>query len=83
MNWKTTLQVRDLEPHQRLEMTCRTCGHVHYLTKPQIMTEVERGYLYLDELERQTCCRARGCHGAVRLAIVRTGETSAFVGGMA
>lgn len=82
--WKTTLQVRDLDPGQRLEMLCRVCGHVHYLTLPDIERQGrDRGFLYLDELERQTVCRRRGCHGTVRLAIVRTGETSGFVGGMA
>ena len=83
MNWKTNLQVLDLEPAQRLEVTCKSCGHVHYLTRPQIETSPERGFLYLDEVERETICTARGCRGAVRISIVRKGETSGFVGGMA
>ncbi len=82
MNWKTSLQVRDLEPSQRLEVTCKVCGHVHYLTHQQIMQTPEREFLYLDEVEKATVCRARGCRGTVRLAIVRPGETSGFVGGM-
>lgn len=82
--WKSTLQVRDLDPGQRLEMMCRTCGHVHYLTRADIEHQGEdRGFVYLDELERQTVCRRRGCHGTVRLALVRQRAASAFVGGLA
>ena len=83
MNWKTNLQVRDLEPTQRLEVTCKVCGHVHYLTRKQIVLSPEREFLYLDEVERETVCKARGCHGPVRIALVRSGETSGFVGGLA
>ena len=83
MNWQTNLQVRDLDETQRLEMTCKSCGHVHYLTKHLLTKSLEREFLYLDEVERETICRARGCRGAVRLALVRSGETSGFVGGLA
>ena len=83
MNWKTNLQVRDLEPSQRLEVTCKVCGHVHYLTRKQIVQSRERDFLHLDEVERETICKARGCHGMVRIALIRSGETSGFVGGLA
>lgn len=82
-NWKKNIQVRDLDVGQRLEITCKSCGHVHYLTRELICTSPEREFLYLDEVERETICRARGCRGAVRLALVRRGDTSAFVGGLA
>lgn len=82
-SWKEHVQVRDLDPAQRLEVTCKNCGHVHYLTREMICVSPEREFLYLDEVERQTMCRARGCRGAVRLAMVRKGDTSAFVGGLA
>lgn len=83
MNWKTNLRVGDLDESQRLEVTCKDCGHVHYLTRKQIVQSPEREFLYLDEVERETVCRARGCRGSVRIAMVRSGETSGFVGGMA
>jgi hypothetical protein len=83
MNWKSELQVLDLAPNQRLEMTCKSCGHVHYLTRATIIAQPERQYLYLDELERETVCKARKCYGQVRMALVRDGDASAFVGGMA
>ncbi|MGE0290507.1 MAG: hypothetical protein AB7I42_29580 [Bradyrhizobium sp.] len=83
MNWKRNIQVRDLDPGQRLEVTCKSCGHVHYLTREAICSSPEREFLYLDEVERDTVCKARGCRGAVRIAIIGDGPTSAFVGGMA
>lgn len=82
-SWKQNVQVRDLDAGQRLEITCKSCGHVHYLTRETIATSPERSFLYIDEVERETICRARGCRGAVRLAMVRKGDTSAFVGGLA
>ncbi len=81
--WKSQIQVRDLDAGQKLEMTCRTCGHVHYLTKALICTSPEREFLYLDEVEREAVCRARGCRGQVRLAMQSNSATSGFVGGLA
>lgn len=83
MNWKRNLRVGDLDAGQRLEMTCVSCGHVHYLTPAAVMVSPEREYLYLDELEAETVCRARGCRSRVRLALLRKGDTSGFVGGLA
>ena len=84
MSWKTNIQVRDLDDDQRLEATCKDCDHVHYITKFEVMRQgADRSFLYLDEIEREAICRARGCRGAIRLALVRTGDTSSFVGGLA
>lgn len=83
MNWKTELQVRDLDHDQKLEMTCKVCGHVRYLTTAMVMCSPEREFLYLDEIEAEAVCKARGCRGRVRMAIVRKGGTSGFVGGLA
>ncbi len=82
-SWKENIQARDLEANQRIEATCKACGHVHYLTRATICTSPEREFLYLDEVERETICKARGCRGTVRLALARKGDTSAFVGGLA
>ena len=83
MNWKTNLRVNDLDFNQKLEVTCRECGHLHYLTPKLISVSPEREFLYLDEVERETICRARGCRGAVRIALIRNGEASGFVGDLA
>ncbi|MEQ1688500.1 MAG: hypothetical protein ABL874_08000 [Sphingopyxis sp.] len=82
-SWKDNIQIGDIDPDQRLEMTCLRCGHVHYLTQAMVAANGERMTLYLDEVERRTRCRARGCRGAVRMALCRKGGTSGFVGGLA
>lgn len=81
--WKSTMQVRDLGPQQRLEMTCKTCGHVHYLTAAIILKTGGTQDLYLDEVEKMSSCKSRGCWGRVRMAKMRVSDTSGFVGGMA
>lgn len=83
MSWKNNLQVRDLDPGQRLEMTCKRCGHVHYLVAAEVMKSPERAFLYLDQVEAETLCRARGCRGSTRMALIRRNDTSAFIGGLA
>lgn len=82
-SWKQNITAGDLAEDQKLEARCRKCGHVHYLTRTIICTSPGREYLYIDELERETVCRARGCRGAVRLSMVRLDELSGFVGGLA
>jgi len=84
MNWKTAMQLGDIDPDQRLEMTCRACGHVYYLTATEVIAgRRSRTRLYLDEVERKIRCKARGCGGRVRMAWARNRDTSAFIGGMA
>lgn len=82
-SWKQVVRVADLADNQKLEATCKTCGHTHYLTKALICVSEEREFLFIDEVERETVCRARGCRGRVRLAMVRLDEMSGFVGGLA
>lgn len=82
-SWQQNIQVRDIDPDQKLEITCKSCGHVHYLTRAMICASPEREFEYLDEVERNEICKARGCRGAVRLAMPRKGDTSGFVGGLA
>lgn len=83
MSWKTEIQVRDLDAQQKIEATCRQCGHVHYLLPAELMRRPELQFTYLDELERDTRCRRRGCAAGVRLALTHVGDTGGFVGGLA
>ena len=83
MSWKDRLQVSDLNPGERLEATCRKCGHLHYLTRDMLMGIDGAQYLYIAEVEQRTSCKMHGCWGRIRLAKVRKGDASAFVGGMA
>ena len=79
MNWKTRIRVSDLAPTQKLEIICRRCGRLAYITGVDVTDQS----LYLDELERRLRCKARGCRGHARLAMVRLDELTGFVGGLA
>lgn len=83
MGWKQQLRASDLSDADKLEARCRICGHVHYLTREILCTDAEASQRYIDEVEAQSTCRARGCKGRVRLAKVRLDEMSGFVGGLA
>lgn len=83
MNWKSSLQVLDLELGDRLELTCRICGHVRYLTGATLLARRGATQLYLDQVERRARCTQRGCGGTMRMAMPRRGDTSGFVGGIA
>lgn len=82
MSWKANIQVRDLSENQRLEITCKKCGHTRYLHALDLLAVREHSYLYLDEVERRTRCNQRGCGGQGRLAIEQSNLNSGFVGGM-
>ncbi len=82
-SWKQTIRVADLVDNQKLEVSCKKCGHSTYLTKAMICTAEEREMLFIDELEHETICKARGCGGKVRIAMVRLDELSGFIGGLA
>lgn len=77
--WRTKIRVDDLAPGQKLEITCRKCGRLRYITK----TNLPDPQMYLDEVERRLCCTALGCDGRARLDMVRLDEMSGFVGGLA
>lgn len=83
MNWKTDIQVRDIAPGQRVEATCKRCGYTHYVDVAAMLAEPELQFIYVDELERMTVCKARHCGGPVRLALVHDRDTEGFVGGLA
>nr|WP_278375061.1 hypothetical protein [Brucella anthropi] len=81
--WKSTVQVRDLDDDQRLELTCRKCGRVTYTSRQMLCDGIDRSQKYLDEIEAKARCRKKGCRGEMRLAMVRLQEMSGFVGGLA
>jgi len=83
VNWKSNIQVLDLEPGQRLELTCRRCGRVRFLTGAELQARNGAARLWLNEVELRARCRQRGCGGTMRMALPRPGDTSAFVGGIA
>jgi hypothetical protein len=83
VNWKSAIQVLDLAPGDRLELTCKACGHLRYLTGKALLERKGAGQLYLDEVEARARCTQRGCNGRMRMAMPTTGEASGFVGGIA
>jgi hypothetical protein len=80
--WKQNIQVQDLDDDQRLELICTKCNRLTYTTREQICAKADYGQLYLDEIEKRARCKGRGCHGHMRMAMVRLKEMSGFVGGM-
>jgi len=83
MNWKRELQLRDLEPDQRLEFICKNCGHTHYRFATELQKHNELSLLWLDEVEKDEVCHKRGCFGHVRLSLCHNHATTGFIGGLA
>ena len=82
-NWKTNYRVSDLSDTQKLEMICKKCSRLVYINKATICAAKGREQLYLDEIEKRARCKARGCKGQMRMAMVRLDEMSGFTGGLA
>ncbi len=84
MSWKHDIQLGDLEGDQRIEVTCRRCGHSRYVRISELLDrETQKDMTpqaYLDEVEARLACRR--CRGAVRITLIDGGETSGFVGGL-
>lgn len=83
MNWKRNIQVLDLEPEDRLELVCRKCNKLRWLTGKELLDRADAKYLWLEDVERRARCRQRGCGGNMRMAMPGEGETTGFVGGIA
>lgn len=83
MNWKTDLKAADLGDDVRLELTCKRCGAVRFLLPDTILARRDGRQLYLDQVEAKARCKQRGCHAPMRMAMIRKGEASGFVGGIA
>lgn len=73
----------DLDPGDRLELTCRRCGHVRYLTGSDLHARPSAVRLTLAQVEARAKCRQRGCGAPMRMAMPHQGETSGFIGGIA
>lgn len=83
MNWKTGLRAADLGDDVKLELTCKRCGAVRFLPPEAILARRGGEHLYLDQVEAKARCKQRGCNGLMRMALIRKGEASGFVGGIA
>jgi hypothetical protein len=83
MNWKTSLRAGDVGVEQRVELSCRKCGAVRYLEPAVILARRGGDQLSLGQVEARARCTQRGCKGMMRMMLVRNGEASGFVGGLA
>lgn len=83
MNWRTNIQIRDLEPTDRLELICRKCGKLRWITGSELQARKGLNHLALREVEARARCRQRGCGGNMRLAMPSPQDTAGFVGGIA
>ena len=81
--WKRDLQLRDLAPETEIEITCRVCKLMRYETVNVVIVQLKSNQLSLDQVEQRLKCRARGCRGTVRVALVHDDLSEGFVGGMA
>jgi hypothetical protein len=83
VSWKDQLQVLDLGAADKIELTCRACGHLRYLTGAELQSRGGALRLTLTQVEARARCRGRGCNGQMRLAMPHQGDTAAFIGGIA
>ena len=83
MNWKTDLQLADLEAATAIEIVCKRCGLSRYETPAQLLAQFDFQHSYLDEVEYSLHCANRFCRGEVRISLVHDDKNEGFVGGMA
>ena len=83
MNWQHEIQITDLDPDQKLEVTCKLCGHSRYEDPQQLINNYGLHFAYLDEVAKLLVCHKHGCRGEVRIALSAEAETEGFVGGLA
>lgn len=83
MSWQDAMQLRDLDPNARMELTCKRCGKVRFLTPAEILARGDYRRLWLSEVQARARCQQRGCGGGMRLALPASGAAKGFVGGIA
>lgn len=83
MSWKDRIQVCDIDDEVRLELCCRRCSRLRYITGWELRLHRNADRLWLSEVENRARCRQRGCGGSMRLSMPHQGDTAGFVGGIA
>ncbi len=83
MTWQSEMQLRDVPEGRALELTCLRCRYIWVEDATQILIRVQHRDVYLDEVASNLSCRRHDCtHTGVKLSLIRTDDTSGFVGGM-
>lgn len=83
MGWKTKLQLLDIEPKQKIECRCKSCGYVWYEQPIHYLHKSYMSQLYLDQFESRLRCRQWNCKGRILIALNNEHETEGFQGGLA
>jgi len=83
VTWKHEIQLRDLDLHQLIEITCIHCNRTYY-EKPSVLLKQSNSmrYIYLNEIEKRLFCKYRRCNGPVRITLINNTETEGFSGGL-
>jgi len=80
-NWKSKLQVNDLNDDDKIELQCKKCNHVRYLQKLALIKR-GAGQHHLDYIENHAQCVIFGCKSKMRLSLIYSHKVSGFIGGM-
>lgn len=83
VSWLHDLSLRDLDEGQGIEATCIRFLHTWAQSPLQLLLKVDHRDVYLYEVTKNLACpRSARRHVCVRLSLIRTDDTSGFVGGM-
>jgi hypothetical protein len=83
VTWLEDTKLRDLDDSVLIEATCFRCLHVWLQSPVQLLIKVDHRDVHLDEVAHNLACPKRDCrHVGVRLALIKSEDTSGFVGGM-
>ncbi|RKQ71347.1 hypothetical protein DES40_0661 [Litorimonas taeanensis] len=83
LSWQSETQLQDMEPHERLHITCLKCSYQWYHDVDEWVGHPCHKYLFVDEIAKLIICPQFGC-GCRKFRVAKPflGDTEAFVGGM-
>lgn len=84
MTWKHEMKINDLDLNARLEITCRKCRKVQFMTPSEVIGKYpELKYRYVDEVESALFCHHWQCRGHVSIMMNWKHKIEPFIGGLA
>jgi len=83
VTWLEDSALRDLEDDVLIEATCIRCLHTWLQSPVHLLIKVSHRDVKLDEVAAHLACPKRDCrHVGARVTLIKSEETSGFVGGM-
>lgn len=83
MTWLEDISLRDLDDSAVIEATCLRCTYMWMQSSTQLLLKVVHRDVRLDEVAMNLACPRPGCrHVGVRLILIKSENSSSFVGGM-